>query len=101
MSISKIKNQKSTIVNLQSSILFLFLILNLSSFSQEKIINGEVKDATEKTLLQYVNIGIANKNVGTVSSNKGKFSLKIDEKLNQKDTISFSYIGYKTKKIKV
>lgn len=80
--------------------LFLFLVLyNSNSYSQEKVINGEIKDVENKTLLQYVNIGIANKGVGTVSNSKGIFSLKLNEKIKENDTITFSYIGFKTKKI--
>jgi hypothetical protein len=80
--------------------LFLLLVLyNSNCYSQEKVINGEIKDIENKTLLQYVNIGIANKGVGTVSNSNGKFSLRLNEKVKGNDTITFSYIGYKTKKI--
>lgn len=78
---------------------FIFLAINFNSFSQNKIINGEIKDATNKTALAYANIGIADKNTGTVSNAKGKFSLKINDKVNADDAVSISYVGYKTKTI--
>jgi hypothetical protein len=81
--------------------LFLFFAIILNSFSQEKIINGEIKDAENKTYLQYANIGISNKNTGTVSNSDGKFSLKINEKINENDLVSFSYVGYQTKTIAI
>ena len=81
--------------------IFLFFSMTINSFSQEKIINGEIKDAENKTYLQYANIGILNKNTGTVSNFDGKFSLKINEKINENDLISFSYVGYQTKKIAI
>jgi len=82
--------------------LVMFLTLcNLECYSQEKIIKGEIKDIQNKTLLQYVNIGIANKGVGTVSNSKGVFLLNLNEKININDTIIFSHIGYKTKKIAI
>ena len=81
--------------------IFLFLFITINSFSQEKIISGEIKDAENKTYLQYANIGILNKNTGTVSNFDGKFSLKINEKVNENDLISFSYVGYQTKKIAI
>ena len=81
--------------------IFLFLFITINSFSQEKIISGEIKDAENKTYLQYANIGILNKNIGTVSNFDGKFSLKINEKVNENDLISFSYVGYQTKKIAI
>jgi hypothetical protein len=74
-------------------------VCNLDCYSQEKILNGEIKDIQKKILLQYVNIGIANKGVGTVSSSKGIFTLKLNESIKENDTITFSHIGYKTKKI--
>ena len=80
---------------------FIFLSITINSFSQEKIINGEIIDADNKTHLQYANIGISNKNTGTVSNYDGKFSIKINEKINENDLVSFSYVGYQTKKIAV
>ena len=81
--------------------LFLFFAITLNSFSQEKIINGEIKDAENKTFLQYANIGISNKNTGTVSSFEGKFSLKLNESINENDLVTFSYVGYQTKTIAI
>ncbi len=81
------------------SIFMLLALCNSNCYSQEKVINGKVKDIENKTLLQYVNIGIANKGVGTVSNSNGIFSLSLNEKIKENDTITFSYIGFKTKKI--
>jgi hypothetical protein len=84
------------------SLLTIFMLLalcNSNCYSQEKVITGEIKDFENKTLLQYVNIGIENKGVGTVSNSNGIFSLKLNEKIKENDTITFSHIGYKTKKI--
>ena len=80
---------------------FFFIAITLNSFSQEKVINGEIKDAENNTYLQYANIGISNKNTGTVSNSDGKFSLKIDEKINDNDFVTFSYIGYQTQTIAI
>ncbi len=81
--------------------LFLLLSLTINSFSQERIINGQIKDAENKTYLNYANIGILNKNTGTVSNSDGKFTLKINEKINENDLVSFSYVGYQTKTITI
>lgn len=80
---------------------FILTLITLNSFSQEKVINGEIKDAESKTHLQYANVGIKNKSLGTVSNADGKFSLKVNELINENDSVSFSYIGYKTKTISV
>jgi len=57
---------------------------------------GEVRNKEDKSVLGYVNIGIADKGIGTVSNSKGLFLLQLNgqEKLN--DTILFSHIGFKT-----
>lgn len=49
---------------------------------------------TTKEALPFVNIGIRHKNIGTVSSESGKFSINIPEQ-NLKDTITFSSVGYR------
>ncbi|MET3027393.1 carboxypeptidase-like regulatory domain-containing protein [Flavobacterium sp. UW10123] len=81
---------------------FLFSIVFTSTiFAQESTISGKLKNAQNNEDLDYVNIGIANKNVGTVSNSKGIFKLKLNEKVNPNDTIVFSHIGFETKKILV
>ena len=77
----------------------LFLSFILNSFSQVRTISGEVIDIHTKENLGYVNIGIPYKGVGTVSNSKGEFLIKLNEHINKNDTLYFSHIGYKTKKI--
>ncbi len=43
--------------------------------------------------LKFINIGISNQGIVTVSDAKDNFSLMIDAKYNS-DTLFFSYIGY-------
>ncbi|MDR6762986.1 hypothetical protein J2Y38_003204 [Flavobacterium sp. 2755] len=78
-----------------------FLFLSLVIYAQENIVSGEIKDSQNNSSLEYVNIGIADKNVGTVSDRKGNFVLKLNEKVSPNDTIVFSHIGFETKKILV
>lgn len=78
----------------------LFLIIT-SIFSQQKFIEGEIQNSKSLESLAYVNIGIVNKNVGTVSNVKGKFILKLNEKISENDTITFSHIGFLSKQIPV
>ena len=83
-----------------AKLLLLFLI-SFNVFAQEKTISGEIKDSENNSTLEYVNIGIVNKNTGTVSNSKGIFSLKLNEKVSLNDTIVFSHVGYESKKIVV
>jgi hypothetical protein len=57
-------------------------------------LNGMVIDAQTKQPIAYVNLGIPNKNLGTVSRLDGSFQLAAD--LN--DTIEVSMIAYESKK---
>ena len=80
---------------------FLSIILVFTSLiihSQEKIITGKVWDFENNEPLAYVNIGIKNKTVGTVSNNNGLFKLSLNDKVSSKDTVVFSFIGFKTEK---
>lgn len=67
-------------------------------YSQEKKISGKVLNFENNEPLAYVNIGIKNKTVGTVSNENGLFKLSLNDKVTSKDTIIFSYIGFKTEK---
>jgi len=79
-------------------LLLLFLLHSFSIFSQSTI-EGYVRDSKTHVVLPYVNIGITGKNVGTVSSEKGRFKIFIDSKYNE-DSLRFSMIGYKSKTVK-
>lgn len=61
-------------------------------------IKGLVLDFDKKTALPYTNIYVLHKNEGTISNERGHFSLNIS-KLEMTDTLRFQYIGYKTKKL--
>ncbi|MGC1514763.1 MAG: carboxypeptidase-like regulatory domain-containing protein [Maribacter sp.] len=74
------------------------LSINAMCYSQNKKIKGEVRHFEDNEPLTYVNIGIANKTVGTVSNKNGLFYLSLHEKVKQNDTVVFSFIGYRTER---
>ncbi|HJS01156.1 MAG TPA: carboxypeptidase-like regulatory domain-containing protein [Flavobacterium sp.] len=80
--------------------LLIITILTLKNigYCQSKQITGEVKNLKNNEPLPYVNIGIANKTVGTVSNENGLFKLDLNEKTTPKDTVVFSFVGFKTEK---
>jgi len=63
-------------------------------------LSGIVLNEADKKPIEYVNIGIINKDIGTVSDLDGKYSISIDSQFNE-DTLMFSRIGYFPEKIKV
>ena len=78
--------------------LLLFFSPDMPVYAQA--INGTVLSADNNETLPYVNIGIRNKNVGTISSIDGKFSITIPEK-NKDDTLVFSMVGFEELKLPV
>jgi hypothetical protein len=74
------------------------IFISIIIHSQEKTITGKVWNFENNEPLAYVNIGIKNKTVGTVSNNNGLFNLSLNDKVSSKDTVIFSYIGFKTEK---
>jgi len=58
---------------------------------------GTLIDTKTGETLPYVNIGIVNRGVGTVSDEKGSFHLELNkEDYSHSDSLQFSSIGYKT-----
>lgn len=75
-------------------LLILIILISCNTlFSQN--ITGFVIDAESKQPIEYTNIGIISKNVGTVSDLNGRFKFLVDSKYDN-DTILFSIIGYKS-----
>jgi len=73
----------------------LVLFCSLTSLNAQTF-TGTLKDATTGETLPYVNIGVVNKGIGTVSGETGKFTLAVPEG-HAKDTLRISMLGYKTK----
>ena len=68
---------------------FLLIAYNL----QAQFITGKVLDAENRQPLPFVNIGVLNKNLGTVSNEYGTFLLELNPEFLL-DTLRFSMIGF-------
>ena len=80
---------------MKSSILILICLISHSIFGQNTA-DGIIKNAQTNEPIQYVNIGIVNRDKGTVSNENGEFTLEIpNEFIN--DTIKISSIGYESR----
>jgi hypothetical protein len=75
-----------------------FLMCCNAAFGQS--ITGVLVDSKSRQPIQFANIGIAGKNIGTVTNVNGMFDLYVDSKYDN-DTLLFSIIGYKTLLIKI
>ncbi|EIJ38879.1 uncharacterized protein containing a von Willebrand factor type A (vWA) domain [Galbibacter orientalis DSM 19592] len=76
---------------------FILLLTTISTTGQEQSITGKVTDATDGAALPGVIITIKNSSEGTQTNFNGDYSIQV--KTN--DTLVFSFIGMKTKEIKV
>jgi hypothetical protein len=75
----------------------LFFLLNVQG---QNIISSCVYDGATKEPMPFVNIGIKNKNIGTISNSKGNFSINIPkDKIG--DSITFSFVGYRSQTISI
>lgn len=85
---------------MKKQILLFIAFVPLFLYAQNHKIQGLIVDSINQTPVDYANIGIEGKNLGTVSNDSGEFELEMPDKyLN--DSLTFSRIGYATKKIRV
>lgn len=80
-----------------SKTIILLLLLSTAqiAFSQSIIITGQVTNIQGKPI-PWVNIGIRNKNIGTISDGAGKFSISIPEQ-HKAESLTFSSVGFEEK----
>ncbi|MDO5972055.1 carboxypeptidase-like regulatory domain-containing protein [Flavivirga aquimarina] len=83
-------------------ILLIGLIFTSSfiGYAQNIIINGLIIDFETKEPIEFVNIGILNKNKGTVSNQNGEFNLEVSKEYI-KDSLTISHINYYPSKIPI
>jgi len=84
------------------------LLITLSSLAQNSVepteidlkpeLKGTLFNFDTKEPLAYANVVVLNKKIGTITNEKGIYSLNTTG-LNDNDTVSFIYIGYQTKTI--
>lgn len=84
-------NTKESIVNDSSSIELVKSII---------VLKGQIFEADTKMPLPYVNIGVQNKSLGTISNENGYFILKLPSSLKS-DTIIISFIGFMSQYIPI
>lgn len=67
---------------------------------KELVLKGHVQDEKSNDALAYVNIGVLNKDWGTVTNKKGEFELLLDES-HINDTLRISMVGFVPKTVLV
>jgi len=79
-------------------LLFSFLFIATAVHAQQKKVQGVVKGAQNGKPLPGVNIKVKGTTTGSITNNKGHYTLNAP---SQKDTLIFSYIGYKQKTVPI
>jgi len=83
---------------MKTNLLSLLILLLANVLWGQSTVSGLVLNATSKAPIPYVNIGVKNESLGTVSDNDGQFSLK---NVPSELTLTFSSIGYESLDLKV
>ncbi len=83
-------------------IFLLILALCISRLHSQYSVKGSVQDADTNLPLAFVNIGVVNKEIGTVSAEDGSFYLSYKEGLlTPSDTLRVSSLGYEPYQVSV
>lgn len=85
---------------IKSKIIGIFIIMCIVSptlWAQSRTVKGEVLDSNKEPLIG-VGVMIKNTTTGTITDIDGRYSIQIPD---NNTIVSFSYIGYKTKDVKV
>ncbi|MEO5912565.1 MAG: serine hydrolase [Pelobium sp.] len=82
--------------------LFVFMItfFTVHLQAQKLIIEGQILDINSKKGIPYASIYFSNSSLGTISNLNGKFRLEFQLQ-HIRDSITVSYLGYKTQKISI
>jgi len=81
------------------STFFLFFIISIAAWSQT-IIKCQVLDSASKEPVVFANVGIVSKAFGTVTDEKGEFTLNVPDSLATQK-IRISLLGYNVKNVPV
>lgn len=74
---------------------FLLVLFSVQGFSQV-VIKGSVGNFSTMEPLAYVNIGIRDTEIGTISDKNGNFVLTINKDISLNELVIFSHIGFET-----
>lgn len=83
-----------------SLLIILTLTFNFLGYAQNIKMSGLIIDSETEESIEFVNIGILNKNKGTVSNQNGEFNLEVSTEF-LKDSLTISHINYYSTKISV
>jgi len=78
----------------------LLILILICNYTFAQTFGGKVIDKKNNEPVQFVNIGIPGKNIGTTSDEKGQFTITVTDQ-NDDDVLLFSCIGYEPYSVKI
>ena len=85
---------------IKSNIFYILLFVSIHVSAKSIQIKGQLLTASTREPIAYANIGIINKNIGTISNPNGTYNLRIDSTIIHEE-ITFSALGYERKSIAI
>ncbi|NVO02887.1 MAG: carboxypeptidase-like regulatory domain-containing protein [Bacteroidetes bacterium] len=85
---------------ISKGILILALIIGIHTKSYTQKYEGSIINKISKKPVEYVNIGVVGKNIGTVCNSKGIFEITLNSDFDN-EILAFSCIGYQSITMKV
>lgn len=82
------------------SVILLTLLLLITAYSYSQCVKGKVIDSESKESLSFVNMGIVNTSIGTITDAKGEFELYISQ-VPADAELKITMIGYESKTISI
>lgn len=92
----KTRKKQAASLMLICFMLFSFVSLCAQDGASYTTISGIVKDQKSKKKLEYVNVSVPGTNIGTISNEDGRFSIKVSDSL-QARALEFTRMGYYNK----
>jgi len=81
--------------------LIIFVVCLSFSLAQTYSISGSLFDSEIKTPIQNASIYISNSNLGTITDEDGRFSLTLNNQLEDNVDLNIKIMGYKDRKIQI
>ncbi len=93
------KTSRSSCKTVVPAFIFLLLISSLVNvYSQERVISGNVVSKNDGTLVIGVNVIVKGTTIGTITDIEGTYNITVPD---SRDTLQFSFIGYKIQEEKI
>ena len=82
-------------------LLFFAFVHGSSAIFAQQLIKGKILDSRDDSPIPFVHVRISETVIGTSSNLDGQFELKVPNNTPEKQGITFSSIGYKSKKVDI